>query len=93
MGADLRIADLAKVHGTSVHAFSTAFSTSTGMTPKQYLNRRLNQAASLLLIGTNLTVKEIAYRLRFSEEFYFSRFFKKLNEFPPSVYRRRFRGE
>jgi len=92
LGADLRITDMARAYGTAAHAFSMAFSASTGFTPKAYLNRRLNQAAAELVIGTELTVKEIAHQLRFSDAFYFSRFFKKQNGIAPSGYRRRFRG-
>lgn len=91
LGADLRISELAKVHGTSLHAFSMAFSSSTRLSPKEYLNRRLNQEALQLVIGSELKIKEIAERLRFTDEFYFSRFFQKLNGVPPSRYRARFR--
>lgn len=90
LGADLRISELAKAHGTSLHAFSMAFSANTQMSPKEYLNRRLNQEAIQLVIGTNLKIKEIADRLRFTDEFYFSRFFQKLNGVSPSRYRNRF---
>jgi AraC-like DNA-binding protein len=91
LGADLRITDLAKAHGCSAQSFTQAFSAATHNTPKEYLNRRLNQASIQLVIGSDLTMKEIAHRLRFSDEFYFSRFFKKLNHLPPTVYRARFR--
>jgi len=90
LGADLRIADLARVYGTGTHAFSTAFSATTGNTPKEYLNRRLNQEALQLLLNTDLRVKEIATRLRFTSEFYFSRFFRKHNGVSPAHYRQRF---
>ena len=36
---------------------------------------------------TNKTVKEIAYELGYSDEYYFSRFFKKNTDVPPQVYR------
>ena len=91
LGADLRISELAKAHGTSLHAFSMAFSSGTQISPKEYLNRRLNQEALQLVISTDLKIKEIAERLRFTDEFYFSRFFLKLNGVPPSRYRARFR--
>jgi AraC-like DNA-binding protein len=91
LGADLRIAELARIHGTSLHAFSRAFAAATGLTPKEYLNRRLNQEALQLIANTDLKVKEIADRLRFSDEFYFSRFFQKLNRVSPSAYRALFR--
>jgi len=90
LGADLRISELAKVYGSSHHVFSRAFSNSTQITAKEYINRRLNQEALQLVIGTDLKVKEIADRLRFTDEFYFSRFFQKLNGMSPSQYRSRY---
>ena len=91
LGADLRISELAKIHGTTLRVFSKAFTASTQITPKEYLNRRLNQEALQLVISSNLKIKEIADRLCFTDEFYFSRFFQKLNGVPPSRYRARFR--
>ena len=91
LGADLRVADLARTYGTSLHTFSTTFSAVTGISPKGYLNRRLNQEALQLVINTDLRVKEIAEKLRFSSEFYFSRFFQKLNGMSPAHYRARIR--
>lgn len=91
LGADLRLISLAGAHGTTAEAFSMAFSRSTGMSPKEYLTRRLNQEALQLVINTDSKMKEIAERLRFTDEFYFSRFFKKLNGCAPSEYRARLR--
>lgn len=88
LGADLRLERLAKANGTSSEAFSMAFTRSTGISPKDYLMRRLNQEALRLVINTDLRIKEIARRLRFSDEFYFSRFFKKLNGCSPLAYRK-----
>ncbi|WDE99397.1 AraC family transcriptional regulator [Lentisphaera profundi] len=89
LSADLRISDLANIYGCSAHAFSQSFSSVINCTPKEYLNRRLNQLAIELLIGSELNIKEIAYRLRFGDEFYFSRFFKKLNGVSPAIYRKK----
>jgi AraC-like DNA-binding protein len=91
LGADLRISALAAVYGTSQDAFSMAFKRSTGMSPKEYITRRLNQEALQCVINTNLNMKEIAEKLRFTDEYYFSRFFQKLNGTPPSRYRKEFR--
>lgn len=91
LGADLRMSVIARAHGTGVDAFSVAFSRSTGISPKEYLTRRINQEALSLVINTDLKMKEIADKLRFSDEFYFSRFFKKLNGCSPSVYRQKLR--
>ena len=92
LGADLRIASLASVYGISQDAFSMAFRRSTGMSPKEYITRRLNQEAVQCVINTNYQMKEIAEKLRFSDEYYFSRFFQKHNGTPPSRYRKDFRG-
>jgi AraC-like DNA-binding protein len=92
LGADLRVESLARVHSATREAFSMAFVRDVGISPKEYLNRRINQAAIELIITTDRSIKEIAAELRFSDEFYFSRFFQKLNGIPPSMYRLRFRG-
>jgi transcriptional regulator GlxA family with amidase domain len=87
LGADLRVEELAKAHGTSLHAFSMAFSRDTGMSPKAYVRRRLNQEALQLVTNTELKVKQIAERLKFCDEYHFSRFFSKANGAPPMRYR------
>lgn len=91
LGADLRLSALAESYGTTVEAFSMAFSRGTGMSPKEYLTRRLNQEALQLVINTDLKLKQVAERLRFTDEFYFSRFFKKFNGCSPKDYRNRLR--
>jgi AraC-like DNA-binding protein len=87
LGANLRVEELAKAHGTSVHAFSMAFTRDTGMSPKAYVKRRLNQEAIQLLTNTELKLKQVADRLSFCDEYHFSRFFTKANGVPPSRYR------
>ena len=90
LGADLRVTELARAHGTTLHAFSMAFERHIGMSPKAYLNRRLNQEASRLLLNTDWRVKEVAQKLAFADEFYFSRFFTKMNGVSPGRFRRQF---
>ena len=90
LAADLRISKLAQIHGVSQAAFTMAFSRSLGISPKEYLTRRLNQKAVEWVIHTDLRMKEIAEKLKFSDEYYFSRFFQKLNGSPPTRYRQTF---
>jgi AraC-like DNA-binding protein len=92
LGADLRVDTLATTLRMPVRAFSMAFARSTGLTPKAYLNRRLNQEAIKLLIGSDVLIKEVADQLRFADEYYFSRFFRKLNGVPPAEYRKKMLG-
>lgn len=91
LGADLRVEQLARCMSLSQHAFSMAFSRSVGVSPRAYLNRRLSQEAIKLLVSSEGSVKEIAYKLKFEDEHYFSRFFKKLNGVPPLRYRQELR--
>jgi AraC-like DNA-binding protein len=91
LGADLRLGDLADLHHTTPGAFSAAFTRSTGISPKEYLQRRLNQEAIRWVACSNLKMKQVADQLRFSDEYYFSRFFSKLNGCSPKKYRNRLR--
>lgn len=87
LGADLRLATIAEEQGVSVDAFSAAFTRSIGIGPKEYLSRRINEKALTLVGHGDQKMKEIAEILRFNDEFYFSRFFKKMNGISPSEYR------
>lgn len=86
--ADLRVGDLARVDGSGLHAFSVAFRRALGFSPKTYLDRRLNEEVVRRLINTDEPVKQIAADLRFSNEYYFSRFCSRMNGHPPARYRR-----
>ena len=85
-----RVAELAKAQCMTENAFSRLFRTHFGTTPKDYLNQRLNQEACQLLLGSNLPIKQITAKLGFSDEYYFSRFFHRMNGISPARYRRRF---
>lgn len=91
LGADLRLPSLAAVCGKSPEAFSMAFFRNTGISPKDYVMRRLNQEALKLILNTEMQIKGISQKLRFTDEFYFSRFFKNMNGCSPSAYRNQFR--
>jgi AraC-like DNA-binding protein len=69
-----------------------AFARNTGMSPKAYVKRRLNQEALQLLLNSDLKIKDVASQLRFSDEFHFSRFFRIANGLAPLEYRRAFYG-
>jgi AraC-like DNA-binding protein len=76
----------------SVSSFSMAFTRNIGMSPKTWLNRRLNQEAIRLLTQTDISAKEIARRLNFADEYYFSRFFKRMNGVSPRPFREKLQG-
>ena len=85
---DLPLEEMARRLGTSYSNFRRTFREHTGIGPHQYrLHLRLSHARDLLLT-TELSVKEIAFRSGFEEEQYFCRFFKKTMGRTPSSYRR-----
>jgi AraC-like DNA-binding protein len=59
-----------------------------GITMNQYIKGRLIQEASLQLLLTDQTIQQIAAKLGFNDEFYFSRLFKQKMEYSPREYRR-----
>ena len=59
-----------------------------GITPYTYVLDKKIGFAKKLLMDTNLSVKEIATKLCFSDEYYFSNIFKKKTGLTPSQYRR-----
>ena len=62
-------------------------------TPYDYLMARKMESACRLLLYSTLSVKEIADRLAFSDQYYFSNYFKRKNGLPPRLYRARFLRE
>ena len=69
--------------------FSNLFAKHIGMPPKKYILWRRVKEAQSLLRSTSLPIKEIAGRLGFGNEFYFSRAFSRLAGVPPTAYRAR----
>ncbi len=59
-----------------------------GESPYAYILRNKIESAKHLLVHNELTVAEIAAKLSFTDEFYFSNLFKKKTGISPSVYRR-----
>ena len=57
-------------------------------TPYEYILNRKMEQAKLLLTGTRLRVKEIAFRLGFSDEHYFTYLFGKRTGQTPVAYRK-----
>ena len=74
------------LHITPKHLSHTVKSL-TGKTAKELIQDRLTLEAKRLLFHTDLTIKEIAYRLGYEEPLHFSSFFKKQAGESPSQYR------
>ena len=70
-------ADLAAAAGRPYDRLSREFKRDFGRTLKEFLASELCRRAELLLRRGGLSVKETAAALEFSNEFYFSRFFRR----------------
>jgi len=69
--------------------FRKIFKSYTGLSPGQYYIQLKIEAAKDLLNDPNLSIKKIAYDLRFESYFYFSKLFKEKTGLTPSDYRKR----
>ena len=58
-----------------------------GITPHEYILKRRLETAQLLLRHSTLSIKEIAERLFFSDQYHFSNYFKKCTGMSPSLFR------
>jgi AraC-like DNA-binding protein len=84
--ADLSLDTLAREQGLRRETLSRQFRSEVGLTLQEHLHRRLIQHAALgLLAGER--VKDVAERLGFTSEFYFSRFFKRRTGSAPRDFR------
>ena len=86
----LKIATLAALVHLSRSHYTTLFRRVTGYAPQSYLNHLRMQRAVQLLNTTDLSIKQISDVLGFSDQFYFSRAFKRMHNHSPSEHRRRY---
>lgn len=84
---DLTIQQVAEELGVSYSNFRKLFKEFTGISPALYQQDLRLQRAKELLATTTLSIKEIAYRLRFDSPDYFSSKFKIKTGKKPSEFR------
>ena len=65
------------------------FTHAMNISPTRYINRKKIERAQLMLLTEQLPVKEVAYRLGFSDHSYFIRLFRQTVGISPQEYRRR----
>ncbi len=83
----MNMKDLAGELGIGYTYFRVMFKSYTGLSPAQYhLSLRLRQAKDLLA-STDLSIKEIAYRLGFNSIYYFSRIFRSKTGKTPTEFK------
>ena len=83
---DISIDDIAKAVGVSRSHLYRVFMTNVGQSPIDYLTNYRISEACYLLKNAKLSIAEIAVSVGFFDQFYFSRFFKRIKGVPPSHY-------
>jgi len=84
-----RPADYAKLLTVSVSHLNDTVRHNTGWSVSKHIQNELNTEAQRLLCYTELSIKEISFKLGFSDQKYFSRFFLKESGLTPMVYRKK----
>lgn len=87
ISGDLKIVDIAKQFAVSSQTLSNKFRDEVGISLKKYINTCITDKAQDMLLQTDLSVKEIAFQLGFSDQYNFSKFFKSCVYRSPSEYR------
>lgn len=85
--AELGVNNLSKKLGYSPNYLGNAFKRAYGFTVADYIGRVRVAEAKRLMDQTDLMVYEIAFRVGFGDQHYFSRAFKKYAGVTPSEYR------
>ena len=80
------VSQFAKMLGTTESKLNEQSKLHTGRTAQNVIYGLIASEAKRLLIYQNLSVKEVAYQLGFSDPFYFSNFFKKHTSVSPKSY-------
>jgi AraC-like DNA-binding protein len=83
----LRMKTLAELANLSTAHFTAVFRDVMGASPRDYLLFLRMHRARLLLSETDLSIKEIAFRVGYPDPFHFSRVFKAFTSRSPRAYR------
>lgn len=86
LDSDLGLSFFAHRYNVSPRHLNRIFSEQTGIPLKQYILQRKLNAAQKMLYNPKFSVKEIAYKLGFQRDSYFSHFFKKHTDMTPLEY-------
>ncbi len=89
LNATLKLSQLSERVNISSSHYATLFKKKTGYAPIAYFNLLKVQKACQYLQFTELRVGEIALKLGFEDQYYFSRLFSNIMESSPVEYRKR----
>jgi AraC family transcriptional regulator, transcriptional activator of pobA len=84
------LSQFAKMLGTTEIKLNELAKFHAGKTAQNVIYGLIASEAKRLLTYGDLSVKEVAYRLGFTDPFYFSNFFKKQSKLSPKLYKEKF---
>ena len=84
---ELRVSELAASFYMEQNSFIRRFKGYTGKTPKEYQIACRMERATALLLGSDLSLSEIAARCGFASHSFFTKTFKRLYGITPTAYR------
>jgi AraC-like DNA-binding protein len=85
---DVSIIKLSKIAQMSERTFRDVFKQHTKQSPKKYIEDKKLNIARELIINTSMQIKAISESLGFTNQYYFSRAFKKMFGFSPVLYKK-----
>jgi len=86
--ATTTVEKLADMNKMRQDVFSRNFTRDMGTTPKDFISNILMRKASEMLLSPGVSVRKVSAELKFSSEYYFSRFFKKHSGMPPKSFQK-----
>ncbi|MEM1336985.1 MAG: AraC family transcriptional regulator [Bacteroidota bacterium] len=84
---EVQVGIFAELQQLNPSYFSTVIKVKTGKSANKWIQDKLIIEAKALLSGSQLSIKEIAYKLGFSEPTHFTKFFKRNAGSTPNQYR------
>ena len=88
VNASTHIRELAEKLHVSESTLSKRFRAETGMTPGAYLSQLVLGRACQMLLSEDDSIAAVAEKLGFSDQFYFTKYFRRQMSMTPSAYRR-----
>ena len=89
LGADLKIAEIARQVNMSTSHFTRQFKLAAGLAPHQYIMQKRIEAAKKLLTETEIPIAQIALEIGFQSQSRFTTLFRHLIGTTPGAYRKR----
>lgn len=81
------VASYANMLNISAKALNKRVGKYSASSPNEIIKKRIILEAKRLLVYTQLSVKEVSYKLGYEDPYYFTRFFSRQVKIPPQTYR------